>query len=503
MRVERVFGASVIILLSIVFFIKTGTITSGFHFRDDQLYISTYNELHSKGFFLTVNDYIKSDLAQRFRPLFWVHRVIEAKIFGINFLSMSVYTFLLFISTQLMFFIGFKRKGFSFFQILLFLGISFLGEPSVIWWELGPNETLSTFLLALSFYFMTTENKLINHLLFSFFLILSALSKESFAIIIPGFIVLKYCFDNQDIPVSFLSWSKMNKWISIPLITFVGIMFFIVFVIGANSTGYAGVDSNFTSLVFSVISILTTSVKQYILLILILLVLIYFGFRDEKKWLIFLKDLMIPIFFVLLVIVPNLLLYSKTGLWNRYFTPTSIGFGFSIVFLLNALNNKLDWLYKFLVLIISCFVLNLLVDTYLLARNFTQEGARNLEVINIIKENKSVVIVANPLLEYETSISLTMYLETFTDIHYKIYPIEYSDQQSHFGTPELRKQLESDWRKKFKNKLFNINSRLPKTILFLHPSESKKILRSISNSYENIIFNNHYSLYKLRKEYGG
>jgi hypothetical protein len=143
----------------------------------------------------------------------------------------------------------------------LFLGISFLGEPSVIWWELGPNETLSTFLLALSFYYLTAENRMINHLLFSFFLILSALSKESFTVIIPAFIVLKYYFDNQILSCSILSWVKMNKWISIPLIVFVGIMFFIVFVIGTNSTGYAGVDSNFSSLVYGVISIITTSSK--------------------------------------------------------------------------------------------------------------------------------------------------------------------------------------------------------------------------------------------------
>jgi hypothetical protein len=498
MRIERVLGTTLIILFSLLFFIKTGTITSGFHFRDDQLYISTHLEVLKKGVFQTAYEYISGDIIQRFRPLFWMHRVLEAKVFGIHFLALSIYTFLLFIATQLLFYVGLKRKGFSFYQILVFLGIAFLGEPSVIWWELGPNETLSTFLIAVSFYFMTNNNRLINNILFSFFLILAAISKESFAIVIPSFIVLKYYFDNQIESIHFVSWIKLNKWIFFPLVSFLAIMLFIVFFIGANSTGYAGVDSNLKSLLLGVYAILSSSMRSYILFIILLLVIIYFGFRDEKKWMNFLRKLFLPMLVVFLILVPNLLLHAKTGMWNRYFTPSSLGLSFAVLFILQQIRYSMTWLYKFLIVTSTFFVFNLLVDTYLLARNFTKEGARNQEVLSLIEKNKSLVIVANPLLEYEWSISLSMYLNEFSDVKYSMYPVEYTDQHSTFGTPELRKELEYNWRENFKNKLFNKQTKLPNSILFLHPSESKNIIEKFPDKYVNKVFNSTYSLYQLK-----
>lgn len=496
---KNVFTPLFLVVFSIVFFVKTGTITSGFHFRDDQLYLEINNYLIYNGFWDALVHLIKGDMIQRFRPLFWLHRILEVKIFGVNFLCYSLYTFSLFVGTQLLFYFGLKRKGFSLFQIVLFLGVSFLGEPSVIWWELGPNETLSTFLLALSFYFMTSENKLLNRIVFSIVLAMSALSKESFAVIVPAFILLKYYFDCQINKKHFWRWITENKWVIFLLLVFTTTIVYILFFIQNSGSEFVGEESGLKALIIGVFSIFTSSLKSYVILVFSIFIFIYFAYRNEKKWMSFLMRLILPLLFVFLIICPNLILHFKTGIWNRYFVPTSIGIAFLVLFVLEEIKGELKWLYKFLLFVVSCFVLNLFVETYLMARNFTKEGWRNKEVLALATKHKSMLIVANPLLEYEWTVSLSLYLDTYTDVNYLFYPVEYSNQKSNYGSLELRQELESNWKTRFKNKLYNKEMNPTPLVLFLHPSESKILIDQLPGEYSNRIHNSTYSLYQLKK----
>ena len=69
-----------------------GTLSSGYHLIDDHAMLSLKNSLINDHFWKTAFDFIKNDLNIRFRPLFYLFYTSEVQIFGINFLSLSIFT---------------------------------------------------------------------------------------------------------------------------------------------------------------------------------------------------------------------------------------------------------------------------------------------------------------------------------------------------------------------------------------------------------------------------
>src|SRR4051812_31501539 len=106
----------ILFLLSslLVFFVSSGTITSGYHFADDSEVIKMTDELSHESIVTVSKEWIQADLGIRYRPLFYIHRVLQAKIFGNNFSAWSVYNIvLLFFSLFLFYFGMYKKLNFS------------------------------------------------------------------------------------------------------------------------------------------------------------------------------------------------------------------------------------------------------------------------------------------------------------------------------------------------------------------------------------------------------
>ena len=91
-----------------LFLILSGSLFSGYQLVDDHEILTIHNQLvsSSNNVLLVSKNIITSDLEAtgRFRPFYYIHRILETRFFGTNFLLWHVYTGLLTVLTSFFFF---------------------------------------------------------------------------------------------------------------------------------------------------------------------------------------------------------------------------------------------------------------------------------------------------------------------------------------------------------------------------------------------------------------
>ncbi|PSB14366.1 hypothetical protein C7B69_19130, partial [filamentous cyanobacterium Phorm 46] len=249
-----------ILIFWFLLFITSGSLFSGYHFTDDhEIAHINYNfTVENLGIFEVSSQWIHNDLLTgRFRPFYYIHRILETRLLGINWALWSLYTGMLGVLTTFFLFMFGRFINFSIIEALLFSFLITLGAQSAVWWQLGPNETIGTFLLAGALVFAALSErankyKKIYEGLFIFFVLIMSLSKESFILMIPAIASIKVWISHQ---MRTLSWPQSLKK-NILSLSFLGIFFLtelllVKFYIGLNpDIGYAGVDGfNISSII--------------------------------------------------------------------------------------------------------------------------------------------------------------------------------------------------------------------------------------------------------------
>jgi hypothetical protein len=392
----------------------------------------------------------------RFRPFYFLSRVFEAKIFSNNFALWSIGNAVLACATFSFFYLGMRKLNYSITESLIFIMFAFVGLQMAIWWRLGPNETIGTFFLGLTFYFMINCEKrhALNTVLFCIFLIITMLCKESFIIIAPAFLVFKLWYEKDKYKLSIKETLRNNSLLVIPFLVMCFSLWLIIFVIGTNKIGYAGINSDIKiiPLVNGSYRILRNSFLEIEIIIILSLFLIYFEVKDEKKFRAILIELILPAIFAFLIVVPNLILYAKSGMDERYLLPSTIGIAFLAVSILRTINKNHSWLFKLLVVIILITFAKPTIIVAKRARNFANEGIQTEKMIAAIIQNSNeksnVLLVANPAHYSEWSNSLRTYLSLTNDINLYGFPVndEYDNDFYRF--------LSDTWHSRFEGRKF-------------------------------------------------
>ena len=468
-------------LVSIFLFLHfTGTLYAGYHFIDDHKILEISSYLKNFSVLQTFKDYITADLAIRFRPLYFVYYISEIALIGPNFFALFVFSGILATLTFSIFYFASKKLDFSFLESIIFVFIIFLGNQSAIWWRLGTNEPIGMLFVALAFFFMANsfDKKKLHYrqynLFFCLSLILASLCKESFIIIIPAFVFFKVLNEKKIFEIS-LKASLKNNWLSIfPLIIMTIELLLIKFVIGTNKIGYAGLTASSTEFIQGVKNIVFNKDSLWYLIILLTILFILYlvsMFFDQDKnkrnriqQIASLKLLLLNTGFALLIILPNIFMYAKSGMLERYLVPTTLGFSFLVVTLVKL--TKVSIIKYLSILIILVFLSISFNNAKTSAIAFTADGkevnAFLSEIKNSSKPNDQILIVADPVIEYELSYSIRMYLTYFGYTNIYGYPMEGQQYSSAF---EL--SLRDGWLNWFKNKqLENMNGD-PDEIVFM------------------------------------
>lgn len=430
-RISNILVFIVILLFVFSFLNFTGTLTSGYHFQDDHEIIRINKDLQQQSFIKVLKNWMNVDLKIRFRPFYIIHRVAVTELFGSDFLMLSIYSGLLCSISLFMFFWAMRKLGFNILISSIFLVISFIGPQFAIWWRLGPNETIGVLMLSFAFFLMTflkthSYNNLIN-LLFSVFLILSSLSKESFLIIVPAMVLFKLWNDKVILGTSGTVTIRRNWILLLPLLIFILEVYYIINDVGLNRIGYAGIDSSIKNTISGIKTIVKGLWKPYIFILLIsaILIIVYQLFTQNRFGS---RKIWLPLVFSLMIVAPNLVLYAKSGMWERYYIPTSIGLSFLIVSVINLYSNNSRLVHVLVLVIVLVVYWPVYKQTYHTAQYFTNEGKKIKSLISAITDNNikkcKHLITVDPVKHYEQSYSLKTYLEIEKNIKVYGYAIE-------------------------------------------------------------------------------
>lgn len=428
---EVVRSFTVCFIVFFLFLILTGTLTSGYHFTDDHEIIRIQRDLTSDNLSLqqTINKWVIDDLEIRFRPVYYIHRVVETYLFGEDMKLWSIYNGILGALSAWLLYLVARNLKYSRGLASIFSMFALIGNQMSIWWRLGPAETIGSFLFIASFWFLvigsvSTKHRLIYSVSYMICLLFSSLCKESFALAIPSIIFFKIYLEYKKKQVKLKTLANQNiGFIFGGLMIFLVEIIIIIFFIGTNKIGYAGIDPVMsinntmvmikefikTSMFFICIYII---IPTSILTVTIMVYLEKLGFNHLK---VYLKKISISICILVLFLGPQMILYFKSGMYERYLLPTTIGISLFTIYLLKQVQNKFRYVYSAGIILVGILIGLNFLKVISKAISFTQEGHNTNAMISSIiegsKPEEKILVVTKPIQYYEWNYSLDNYLK--------------------------------------------------------------------------------------------
>lgn len=317
--------------------IGMGTMTCGWHFVDDHEILEWQNPLiyGEKSLGEMASKLFRGDYHVRFRPLYYPIRLMTILVLGNNLVIYealkALQTVLCFI---LLYYVGRTCGGSSLASLMSSL-LALTGYQAAAWWKLGPQELQGTMffaggMIALNLYLKNCHRRwaILSVVLF---LIMNNW-KESFIVLIPFVLAyVVYRTEAADREESYVR-QLINRVrqhgvylaaLSIILATSVAI---IIFVVGTNNSSGAGVSTSIgiRMILSSYQWAFSHDLKYYYVVTLVLLaVLLTYWTQFKAMW----REILLFGIFIL----PNLVLYGKEAMAERYIIPSSIGYSLFFV----------------------------------------------------------------------------------------------------------------------------------------------------------------------------
>lgn len=444
-KYEKQIAFFIYLLFWLLLLVLSGTIKSGYHFTDDHEILSINEQIKLKGFWATLLSFIENDLQIRFRVFYYMFRISLTQFLGVNLFLWSLVYLLMAILTSFNLFLFCYKQGFNFILSLVFPFIVLIGPQAAIWWRLGPCESLGMLLLSISLNCLVSSiNKGSKNLFFTSIVvfILLALTKESFLLLTPFYMVLLLWLRLKMGCHKSFKMVFVKSIMPILLLTtfFIISNIIIIFFIGTNKIGYAGVDNKVglnRILIFTYDFIVD---NQYASLIAFGLFLYLQNIKQNNLSIIrniFASKFVFESVTLVLITLPQFVLYHKSGFSERYLLPLNFGFAYFIVFLFREIistkiiNNVSVYGYSALIVILLWSILRR--DTWQSARMFAKEGINTNKFIQSITKDvglsDTVLLIVNPVQNYEWAYSLRSnlcHLQRLKNVYF--YPVKDTSQ---------------------------------------------------------------------------
>jgi hypothetical protein len=290
------------------------------------------------------------------------------------------------------------------------------------------SETLCMLLIILSLYFLAVslakkQGEARNRILFAFFLLLSTLVKESFIILVPAILFLKTW--QEALAHKIKIWDSLKRnlalWIffTIVIISEISIIYYYKSV-SSHFLEYVAIDADTFkpyNLLVSITRLLIT--KGYLIVIAPAVAMLVVLKKNKNQWANDVNDFFLPLnILFLLVIIPQILLYSKSLIFERYLLPGTLGCSFLIIYLQQYFERhkqQLKWLPG---LFLPGCILLLLLQFVLMTRGaiiYAKDGYTVKNMLATIIKNTGpediILEVARPQGQSEPAQSVRTYLK--------------------------------------------------------------------------------------------
>jgi hypothetical protein len=435
-------------------FISSGIFKAGFnYFLDDHQIILSHSN------YISFDDIIvrpftslfTSDQKSRFRPLYDVFIRLFSQIYGLNPFLWYLSSFLVAITTTGIFYVFAKLQNFSYLESTIFAALIVFGQQASTYARFGTPETTSTFFLALAFLFGSFKFKkniiqLLSDSLFLLFALLASLNKEACILMLPALAFFKVWAFSRKSNISLKDSLSRNK--NATLLILSAFILFITYIKLANITGpgYAGIDRG----TFSIHNF-RNLLRNFKLAIFINIIyaIIYFknnrlnGFHISR----------ISGFYILscLIIIPQLILYSKSGINMHYFLPVAIGNSLLIIYPIKKIREKSNLHFQILMFALILTIFLVISQNIIITKKYFQDvlsGTNNIQemvtdISKCINQNSSLVIFGNPYTNYELLFAFKTVMDEVIKNN-NVFLATYGSQKSNFITNTMKKD-ENGW----------------------------------------------------------
>ena len=431
-------------------FLKSGIFNGGFnYFLDDHQILLCQDKCHSFGY-IYIEPFSHPLEPNRFRPLYWVMLRCFSGLYGLNPFTWYLSSFLIAVVTTCIFYFVARQNFWSKIEALLFALLTILGHQASTYDRFGTPETTAMLFTALAFLCASVSGRskiwqLAIDVLLIVFSTLAALNKEACILMLPALAVYKVWIAAKKNELTFRQAVRSNFLIVAALLIIFGMCIGYIKVMGIAGPGYAGISLS-TFAWFSYVKLFAHLVLNTSFA---LAVLINIWFIKEKwnrgQWRNF---TFIGYYFVLAcVVLPQIVLYSTSGMNDHYLFPAVIGIAFSTIYPLVGLKGKYPAYFKIGLIIVALIIAQHCFSTF---RHFK-------DVANITGEMKAltddlsrwagsdrrVLVCGNPLFNNEALWGFRIAMEKMIKNH-QTFLATYGSRNDMVAT-DCFKQDEAFW----------------------------------------------------------
>ena len=419
-------GVLACFLFWFLLFYVTGLFSSAFHLIDEHVLAEIHAELARPDAHLgaVIMKWMVMDFNERrFRPLYYISRVLRSEFFGLSWPAWSLYNAFLAASTSAALFLFGTRLGFTTFSSLCLAALSTLGRPSTIWWRLGTPETEANFLLALALLCVaravTQRNARTRSELAAIVLsLLASLTKEGMILYLPAIAAIRVWLPCW-LYGRTLKSALLDAW---PFIAALGLIAAIeilclLLTVGTSGTGYASVDAGIFDpgrigvSLKNLASVAAFRVLGTAMAIALLIPVLHRRKNIEGAF----APLMLGWLAFLIGAIPQVLLYSKSGWVDHYFNPIVISCALLLVLSIEYLRRINRWIYLVFAVFLVLQINQRFKWTRDHAKHYASEGVTLQQMLrsamDCTHDNEPILLVTNPRMHYEEAFSLRTYLK--------------------------------------------------------------------------------------------
>ncbi len=395
----------------IYIFLSTRIFEAGFNYFIDDHQIFIFNNKKFDLYEIIIEPFssLLSNVPKaRFRPLYDILLRLFSQVYGLNPVLWYLSSLIIAITTTTNFYIFARLQSFPILESICFSLLVVFGDQASTYARFGTPETTATFFTSFALIFGSlnvnnTKRHILLDYLFLFFAILAAFNKEACILMLPAFAFFRVWFYSHKNKVSINQSILNNKYIVFFILSIFFLLIAYIKLSGVTGPGYAGVDRETfsASKIFGLINFL---IARTSLAFAIVINIIYFILcLKNNRWNAFNGGLYI---LTGLIVIPQLILYSKSGIGFHYLLPCVVGISFLTVYPIIEIKKLFSKYFSILTLLVLLIAFQNVVATYnhfiyvSNRLNNVQEMVRSISLC--LQKESQLIIFGNPYVHYET-----------------------------------------------------------------------------------------------------
>ena len=335
----------VVILIATLIFcgimIGTGSLWSGYHMIDDHHVITKTYLIEEEGFINATVQSVAGDLSLRFRPLYWTMHLVKCAVFGPNYFAWMLLSMIEGIVSFVAIYAFARNTGSTQVEAFFFASIVIFGSQFQPWYRSSNQENAGFMFCALGLFFMSRtytgkniadtagqgrSKRILDLILFLFFITLATLEKEAFIVFLPAYLLMiMMMIRDRDVNTSFGTLFKRELPVIIYIILLmIAELYIIVRFVGTNKIGYAGFGDDVGIMTYikgiAKTVVYPNGIRWYVLAILVSVIIVIIRkpkLSSVNIWLVFSFGY---------IIMTQILLHARSTMVERYILPCSVGF---------------------------------------------------------------------------------------------------------------------------------------------------------------------------------